>query len=98
MDPISLAVGGVIFAAGYVIGFLTKRSRPSAPQLTAICGCGHGLDQHDPETWTCHAEVRRDEFDGVVVRHVYVPCTCRQYTGPKPIEELFAPKYLPPND
>jgi hypothetical protein len=25
-----------------------------------------------------------------------VPCTCRQYVGPRPIDEVFAPRLLPP--
>jgi hypothetical protein len=25
-----------------------------------------------------------------------VPCTCRQYVGPRPIDEVFLPRLLPP--
>jgi hypothetical protein len=27
-----------------------------------------------------------------------VPCTCRQYVGPRPIDEVFVPRVLPPSD
>ena len=29
--------------------------------------------------------------------HTWVPCTCRQYVGPRPIDEVFAPRLLPPS-
>ncbi|MEY8041898.1 hypothetical protein [Saccharopolyspora cebuensis] len=100
MDPISLVVGGVLLALGFAAGrFGRVRSKARAKeQITASCGCGHGLDQHDPEDGTCHAELRRSRYvDGGWDGHEYVPCTCRQYVGPRPVEELFAPKYLPPS-
>ncbi|WHT23045.1 hypothetical protein N8J89_18830 [Crossiella sp. CA-258035] len=98
MDPISLVVGGGLLLFGYVAGLLTRRKREPKP-LTADCGCGHSLAMHDPENGNCHAEVqRKDSYgkDGTYVGTTYAQCPCRQYVGPRPIEEFLAPKYLPP--
>jgi hypothetical protein len=29
-------------------------------------------------------------------RQTWVACRCRQYIGPRPIDEVFAPRLLPP--
>ncbi|GAB3350576.1 hypothetical protein [Modestobacter lapidis] len=103
MDPLSLVVGGVLLAAGYLGGRLGARraSRTRAPQLpVATCGCGHSLSQHDPKDHTCHAEVPRDAFNwaGHRAGQTWVDCRCRQYVGPRPIDEVFAPRLLAPPD
>ena len=33
------------------------------PPVTPVCGCGHALSQHDRDTSTCYAELRRDAYD-----------------------------------
>jgi hypothetical protein len=97
VEPISLLVGAVLLAAGFFAGRFSRRPAPP-PQLTPVCGCGHALSQHDRETSTCYAELRRDTFDrrGRWSGHSWVPCTCRQYVGPRPIDEVFLPPLLPP--
>lgn len=97
MEPVSLAVGAVLLGIGFVAGRWQRR--PAAPpQMTPLCGCGHALSQHDRQTSTCYAELRRDSFDkrGRWAGHTWVPCTCRQYVGPRPIDEVFVPRLLPP--
>ena len=98
MEPISLLVGGVLLAVGFVAGRWGRRPAPPAPPMTPVCGCGHALSQHDRESSTCYAELRRDTFDrrGRWSGHSWVPCTCRQYVGPRPIDEVFVPPLLPP--
>jgi hypothetical protein len=98
MDPISLLVGGALLAVGFLAGRLGRRTPSPAPAKTPVCGCGHTLSQHDTETSTCYAELRRDTFDkrGRWAGHSWVPCTCRQYIGPRPIDEVFLPRLLPP--
>jgi hypothetical protein len=92
-DPISLAAGAGILAAGFLAGRL-GRHKPAAPtQPQAVCGCVHSLAHHDPETGFCHGTTTLGSRSA---GWRYVPCTCRQYVGPKPIEDLFAPQYLPP--
>jgi hypothetical protein len=97
MDPLSLAIGGVLLAVGFVAGRLSRRRRaPAVPQ--AVCACGHPLSQHDPESTTCYAEVARDTYTkrGKWAGHTWVACKCRQYIGPRPIDEVFSPRLLPP--
>jgi hypothetical protein len=101
MEPVSLLVGAVLVAAGFVAGRLQRRRPgPPPPPVTPLCGCGHALSQHDRETATCYAELRRDAYDkrGRWAGHTWVPCTCRQYVGPRPIDEVFVPRVLPPSD
>jgi hypothetical protein len=98
VEPISLLVGAVLLGVGFVAGRWHRRPSTPPPQMTPLCGCGHPLSQHDRETNTCYAELRRDIFDrrGRWAGHSWVPCTCRQYVGPRPIDEVFAPRLLPP--
>jgi hypothetical protein len=55
---------------------------------------------HDPETGRCHdlmkgQPIRFDDFDQASAWEK-VPCTCRQYIGPRPIDQVFMPRILPP--
>lgn len=87
LDPLSLTVGAVLFLTGYLAGRIHRRARPGRTKTPkAICGCTHGLDQHDPDTNRCHGIRRWDEKN----------CRCRQYVGPRPLETVFAPSLLPP--
>ncbi|MFI7547025.1 hypothetical protein [Actinoplanes sp. NPDC049599] len=97
IDPLSLAVGALIALAGFVAGRVTHR-RPETPQPQAICGCGHGLGQHDNSGERCHAEIGRPVHNkhGEVIGQQYVPCTCRRYVGPLPIEQFLRTELLPP--
>ena len=97
-DPLTLLAGAGILGVGFLAGRRGRRKSPAPPQ--AFCGCGHGLEQHDPEARVCKAEVTRGKYDslGEWVGYTYAPCTCQQYVGPKPLEEMFAQRYLPPAD
>jgi hypothetical protein len=97
VDPVSLLVGGLLLAVGFVAGRLgRRRAAPAIPQ--AVCACGHPLSQHDPESNACYSEVARDAYTkrGRWAGHTWVACSCRQYIGPRPIDEVFAPRLLPP--
>jgi hypothetical protein len=103
VEPLSLVVGGALLAIGYVSGRLAaRRARRSRVPATpvAVCGCGHSLSEHDPKADTCHAEVARPAYDrkGRWAGNDWVACRCRQYIGPRPIDEVFAPRLLPPSD
>lgn len=96
-DPFSLAAGAGILAVGFFTGRLTRRAGRTELPAAATCGCTHGLEQHDPDTKSCHAKIKGDWYDDDGDwKGDLRPCTCRQYVGPKPLEDLFAPQYLPP--
>lgn len=101
IDPISLAVGAGLFGAGLLAGKLTRRHTGAGTTPKPVCGCSHGLEQHDPDTKECHGEtLHRDarSTSGIYLGNQWVACTCRQYVGPKPFEELFVSPMLPPQD
>ncbi|NEW38702.1 hypothetical protein GV794_28035 [Nocardia cyriacigeorgica] len=93
MDPLSLAVGGGLVVAGWVVGRFAQRRPRQGKQLRPRCGCGHDLALHDRDTGKCHAEISRRGMHGM---REWVNCNCRRYTGPTPLEEVFAPPILPP--
>ncbi|AIG73315.1 Hypothetical protein AJAP_01925 [Amycolatopsis japonica] len=94
IEPISLAVGAGLFGAGLLTGKLTRRQTGAGTSPKPVCGCSHGLEQHDPDTKECHGQILHRDWIG----NQWVPCTCRQYVGPKPFEELFVSPMLPPQD
>jgi hypothetical protein len=99
-DPISLAVGAALIVSGYGAGRVHRpRKQPDTP--TATCGCGHALAHHDCETNECHGQLLRKASrnkHGDYIGDQWVPCTCRQYVGPRPMEHLFSMPLLPPTD
>ncbi|MCV2489910.1 hypothetical protein OF117_11100 [Geodermatophilus sp. YIM 151500] len=99
MEPISLLVGAALLVTGFAAGRFGRRRSTPRP-VTPVCGCGHVLSQHDRERSTCYAELRRETYDkkGRFAGHTWVPCTCRQYVGPMPVDEVFVPRVLPPVD
>jgi hypothetical protein len=90
--------GAVIALAGVAVGrFLPNRRKgPKPPQ--PVCGCTHHHGFHDPQTGECHGVVRGEpiEFDAYAARNpvawAQVQCSCRQYSGPVPIPEFYAPE------
>lgn len=99
MDPISLVVGAGLVGIGWTIGRFGRRGVQdkalAAPSGTSTCGCGHDLSLHDREEGKCHAEYMRKVGYGSGMRE-WATCGCRRYTGPTPLDELFAPPVLPP--
>ncbi|MEU4314561.1 hypothetical protein [Nocardia sp. NPDC024068] len=92
LDPLSLAVGAGLVGVGWACGRFGRRV-PRTKKLIARCGCGHDLALHDRETGTCHAESSRRGTHGL---REWIGCQCRRYTGPTPLEDVFAPPILPP--
>jgi hypothetical protein len=91
MDPLSLAVGAVVLAVGYVFGrFSPTRRRVQQPKASdAVCDCKHSLAYHDMDG--CHVSAERDKYSslGDWRGKEYVPCECKQYTGPKVLDPGF---------
>lgn len=98
-DPITLAVGAGILAAGWATGRITKPNRRTPKPVKPLCSCTHPLSSHDPDSNTCHDTIEQaTEWDelGDPVGYQRVPCPCRKYDGPRPIEEMFSqPLMLP---
>ena len=99
LDPISLIIGGGLVAAGYVSGRIGRaRRHPKPPKPTPppkpICGCSHHYALHDPESKACHGSVKTPKHNvvGDQVGYTYPACACRQYVGPVPMPEFFAPE------
>jgi hypothetical protein len=93
----TIVLGALILLAGILIGrFLPARRR--APRIAAppqpVCGgCNHHLSFHDPATGVCHGTVKQAAQyspGGNAVVWDQVPCTCRKYSGPEPIDGYFA--------
>lgn len=109
MDPLTLVVGAllalVFFALGRVNGLrqAIASGRVPKPPEKPICGCGHGLHEHDLKTNECHAQFKKQmgqfyKQGKLWDKWEWTQCGCRQYTGPRPVEEFFAPPMLPPTE
>ena len=90
---------GVAVVIGVLLGrFLPNRRKgPKPPKpVQPVCGCGHHHSYHDPKTGECHGMMRGEpaQYDGMGYATAYkqVPCTCRQYSGPQPVPEFYAPE------
>lgn len=55
-----------------------------------ICGCGHHLSFHDREAGSC--EHLEQVYLGNGRYGNPLACTCRQYSGPQPMPEYYAPE------
>ncbi len=90
---VTFLAGGGTALGGVLLGrFLPARRGPRP--VEARCGCGHHHSFHDPATGQCHGTDRRILYSsgGADLGYRDVPCTCRQYTGPQPLPEYFAPE------
>ena len=85
--------GAVAVIIGLLLGrFLpSRRKGPKPAKLPGpVCGCKHHHSFHDPATGQCHSLMY---VPGTSGRNSYhTPCTCRQYSGPTPLPEYYAPE------
>jgi hypothetical protein len=86
IDPLSATIVVTTFAAGWVVGRISRRKVPPGPVLP-ICLCGHHYGAHDPKTGACGTRVRTK----VTTYHDLIPCACARYTGPQPVEQYWVP-------
>lgn len=78
-----------------------KRERPVEP-VGPLCACTHVISAHGDGDGPCTADLKREHYQSGGDRNgwEYVPCPCKRYTGPKPIDSFFAPPqpYIRPEE
>lgn len=102
MDPLSMIIGLVIFAAGWVAGRIRRRQRTPRALPAPLCACAHGINYHD-ESGPCHATRQGNyvnQYDASGrnrgLGHDQVPCMCQRYVGPEILPSVWAqPTQLP---
>jgi hypothetical protein len=108
MEALLMVIGAAIAAAGYFAGRSTARRESArelqqhqgAPQPQAqrtpqpLCGCGHNLVFHDPQTKRCQTQVVIPGRWTGQANSTYRQCMCQGYRGPVPVDEYYAPDYL----
>lgn len=83
MDPVSLAVGAVVFGVGGVVGRMGRSKTPKSPEL--ICSCTHGYGMHEAGR-RCHGTTSERDY----LRDIYtVQCGCHLYDGPEPLPRTW---------
>jgi hypothetical protein len=89
-----MLAGGALVLAGFLLGRLPSRRKGPKPPgpVEAKCGCTHHHSFHDPATGACGASVAIDKRSksGSWIGQEYLPCACKQYSGPVPLPEYFA--------
>lgn len=94
---LELVVGAAIFAAGQVTGrYLRMRAKPPKPiERGPTCGCGHHKSLHDANG-KCHGGFTEVGHKPVAsVKYSHLACRCKQYVGPEPLPEYYAPELSP---
>lgn len=82
---------GVAVIIGVLLGrYLPDRRRGPKPAPRPVCGCGHHHGYHDPVAGKC-GSLMYVAATGARFSH-HEPCTCKQYSGPVPLPEFFAPE------
>jgi hypothetical protein len=83
-----------IILAGLVIALFTRLAKADTElrklkDKRPVCGCLHHLSYHDKKTSQCNG------YEPGVVQagtKLKVQCRCRQYVGPEPLANIYAPE------
>jgi hypothetical protein len=91
IDPISIGLAVILFAAGWITGRAARlRSTRNPPSVRPICECCHHYGTHTDEG--CNAAVIQRVWDrnaGYINKHV--SCACLRYVGPVPLDQFWTP-------
>ena len=81
---------GVAVIVGVLLGRFLPNRRKGPKAVEPVCGCEHHHSFHDPKTGQCGYTERVYLGSGVYGNPD--KCTCRQYSGPQPMPEFYAPE------
>jgi hypothetical protein len=84
-----MLTGGGLILLGAIFGRYLPGHRKGPGPAGPTCGCSHHHSFHDPKTGECHARKDLGYWNG---EQHYTSCTCRQYSGPQPLPEYYAPE------
>jgi hypothetical protein len=79
---------GVAVIVGVLLGRFLPNRRKGPKARGPVCGCTHHRSFHDEKG--CSARVREKGIDGWLGDTR--TCPCRQYSGPEPLPEYYAPE------
>lgn len=97
-----MIVGAALLVFGFIGGRRARRRHPgagggaiaAAAEPKPVCACKHALAFHDPRTNVCHGQINGDPLRYDSFHHATawkrVQCTCRQYVGPIPADQVLA--------
>lgn len=90
--------GALIALAAFLLGRLLpgrkRKDLAGGKSPKPVCGCGHHHAYHDPKTGACGHAKRLVTYSDAW-RTTYgdtAKCPCRQYSGPVPLPEVYAPE------
>lgn len=99
-----IGMAGVGWITEQVTRSRREKRREARDAQIARCACTHVFSAHAlAEPHACTADVKREHYEknGDRQGHEYVPCPCKRYDGPVPIESWFQPPkplHLPRGD
>ena len=81
---------GVAVIIGILLGRFLPARRKGPKAVKPVCGCTHHHSYHDRQTGRCGHTERIYLGNGCYGQPD--TCTCKQYSGPQPMPEFYAPE------
>jgi len=91
-----MLTGGIVAIGAFLAGQWLprpgrRRIKPPKP-VQPICGCDHHHSYHDPKTGEVRGKPLQYDAYGYTTTWGKAQCTCKQYSGPVPVPEYYAPE------
>lgn len=89
----------VCLIGGIFIGFMIPRKRKIS-STQPFCGCSHHLAFHNLKRGVCTGTKRvkvrglSEAFFDLEPMYAFRDCKCQQYSGPQPLDVLYAPDVI----